>query len=150
MQIEIKDCDSIWYLSFSQVSTSIHKPTFKNRATSGPRNHSLHLSITRGSHPLVALTTTRCDYQPFMVLANTTSGCLLQRVVPNHEWLWTTSGCEDHSWHIFFNCCYMDWYRNLGKRKVPLSFCLQALSFKLYLYNCEADPLTVHKRERQS
>ena len=30
-----------------------------------------------------------------------------------------------------------------GQRKVPLSFCLLALSFKLYLYNCEADPLSV-------
>ena len=34
-----------------------------------------------------------------------------------------------------------------GKRKVPLSFCILALSFKVYLYNCEADPLTYQPEE---
>ena len=28
--------------------------------------------------------------------------------------------------------------RDLGKRKVPLSFCILALFFQLYVYNCEA------------
>ena len=53
-----------------------------------------------------------------------------------------TRGCKFHEWLRgpleagFFE----SW------RKVPLSFCVLALSFKLYLYNCEADPLRCWKQ----
>ena len=54
----------------------------------------------------------------------------------------TTSGCEDQSWQGFLKVgIFMYWSRDLGKRKVPLSFCILTLSFKLYLCNYEADPL---------
>ena len=41
----------------------------------------------------------------------------------------------------FFESWYMYWWRDLGKRLLPLSFCIWGLSFQTNLFNCEADPL---------
>ena len=46
----------------------------------------------------------------------------------------TTRGRVLYSWYIYL--C-----RDLGKRKVPLNFCIQALYFKLDLYIFKAGPL---------
>ena len=62
----------------------------------------------------------------------------MQRVVANNEWLLARLG------QGFFESWYMYWWRDLGKRLVPLSFCIWGLSFQTNLFNCEADPLSLH------
>ena len=65
-------------------------------------------------------------------------------MVALHKWLLIAkSGCTDHSWQVFFKLVKVLMSRLYWeKEKVPLSLCIQALSFKPYLYNCEADSLT--------
>ena len=56
-------------------------------------------------------------------------------MVANNEWLLARLG------QGFFESWYMYWWWDLGKRLVPLSFCIWGLSFQTNLFNCEADPL---------
>ena len=127
-----KTCVLIWLTYLWWVClTSINIQTFKKPCHLCSRNHSLQLTTTRGWQPLWArnqwllIVTSDREPQPWVV-ANM------------NEWLRTTSVCEDHSWQGFSKVGICN---DVEKRKVPLSFCILALSFKLYLYNCEADPL---------
>ena len=68
-----------------------------------------------------------------------------------YEWLLiATSGWEpqvaDTAHDGFFESWYMYWWRDLEERLASLSFCIWGLSFKTNLFNCESDPLSLHRQ----
>ena len=72
------------------------------------------------------------------------SGWALQLVVVNYnELLRTTSGC----WHRQ-GIWYMYWWCDLGKRLVPMSFCISGLSFKTNLHCCGKTYIHHGKKEK--